>query len=416
MKTEGQFRSELLERSKPTLHSIAVANRAVESFGLKSDLSEFGNHLKTTRCQLTDSSGIVAQGLGKGIGNQSRASGIFEALEHLLSEKDWASSRQDFLKLDLSSYDSELSNASPDFGLIVGNSNVLLARTPYHSLNDFDTVLRYPVFLGNPNYISALEEERAFLDDFGLMRYSTNSGIASGLETFDSILHGLLEIIERDSLGVEFIRTVFSKTPKPVRNIIPGSMPAHLRYLYKEIENETDGEVTLWECTSDLCVPAFLARLSVPGYSEGTYFGSGASLFPAYAVERALLETMQSFHAHSFNKMPLPIEGKKDLTRMPSYTRCFLDAGIFGFRGGEVLKSFSDVADPIKTMSIRRAENQVIFLSRVLESNGISSYWRFLHSETIKVTHVIAPKLERFHLLSHGIAVMPCARGRSFLA
>ncbi|WP_106314383.1 YcaO-like family protein [Paraburkholderia sp. BL18I3N2] len=63
-------------------------------------------------------------------------------------------------------------------------------------------------FLTNPFFVPELESERRQLDALRLTRYGTNSGTAAGTSVEDAVLHALLEVAERDSIGVQLLRSV----------------------------------------------------------------------------------------------------------------------------------------------------------------------------------------------------------------
>jgi ribosomal protein S12 methylthiotransferase accessory factor len=403
------------ERSSSSEWAISAAVDFAKQSGLALDIRYLGASARTCYCEIVDSDGRKAKGLGKGVGDQSTASAIFEALEHYFSYAHSAVVDTPIHELDLSGSDADLRDSSPDFQTICGHGVVPLARLRFSQVDVPGKVLWFPAFLADPDYRSLNAEEFAAIRRFFLMRYSTNSGIASGVCQSDAVLHGLLEVIERDAIGMELLRTVIKSDAHPVREVLRHSLPETLRSLVESIEAETQGAICFWDITTDLGVPAILGSLSIGGSAGSRYFGSGASLSLLNAVERAMLETVQSFHAHDFHNRRRPRSGMENISGMPAYTRCLLEAGFFGYRGGRTYVDFADLSSISEGLLQMDTTRQVSYIVERLAAGGFKSYWRPLIEGPINVTHVVVPRLERFHLVSYGVPVLPSARGRSAL-
>jgi len=403
------------ERSLPADVAICASADAAREHGIHLSVRQIGDTVKTSLCDLTDGTGRKASGLGKGIGDQSVASAIFEAFEHYFSFGSENESVPTVEHLDLSGLDFELRDGSPDFRSICGNHAMPLVRLAFNSTDGARDSLRFPAFLINPDYdpISPLEAE--FIRSFGLMRYSTNSGTAAGLSLDDAMLHGLLEVVERDAIGIELLRVVIRRDAHPVREVQRHTLPPNIIALFDIIEQETGGLLCVWDITTDLRVPVILAGLTVNGVTTRRYFGSGASLSPSYAIERAILETVQSLHARSLRDLSHPKGGNEPLDDMPTYMRCFLDAGFFGYRGGAAAVRFADIKSSIVDCDKMTSSDQFEHIADCLRERGLNSYWRIVASGSIHVTQVVVPKLERFHLVTHGTPVAPSWRGKGVL-
>lgn len=127
-------------------------------------------------------------------------------------------------------------------------------------------------------------------------RYRTfaggTNGLASGNHLLEATVHAVLELIERDAV------TLFHLQPEAARigrRIAPDSIvePACAALLAKLASAEL--ETALWEVTSDLGVPAFLAAIADPDdRAAGIYRGYGAHLNATIALGRAITEAAQS--------------------------------------------------------------------------------------------------------------------------
>lgn len=402
------------ERSIDIKQAIENANMYLQGLGFDISIKTYGGTIKTVQCEIINKNGLYSNGLGKGIGDQAIASGMYEAIEHLYSIFATPPTDLSIEKLELDGADNRLQSSTPDFKKIFGNKDVFLSRKKYNSFNSSEDPLSFPYFLTNPYFNPSNSMEINALNKSSAKRYSTNSGTACGASLDEAMLHGLLEIVERDAIGIELIRTILRKIAAPVRRINLLHLPSQLNDLISVISNETKGKITIWDITSDLEIPVVLSSLSIEG--EGRYFGSGSSLSFDYAIERALLETVQSFHAHSFNGKLKPSLGDLDFSRLPNYTRCLLDKGCFGYRGGETLIEYHEknkVNYSTISMPLKQQINTIIDR---LKSANISAYWTVLERDSVFVVHIIAPKLERFHLVARGVPVAPSHRGRGYLS
>lgn len=121
-----------------------------------------------------------------------------------------------------------------------------------------------------------------------LFRSNTN-GLASGNTIEEAVLHGLLEVIERDALSIA------EYTRNPGREILL-SEDDGLNYELKRKMEETGIKVKLWLLDSDINIPTIVAALDDTVLKDPALLvmGAGAHLSPDIAVTRALTEAAQS--------------------------------------------------------------------------------------------------------------------------
>jgi ribosomal protein S12 methylthiotransferase accessory factor YcaO len=211
------------------------------------------------------------------------------------------------------------------------------------------------------------------------------------------------------------LQSVIASTPQPVRRVDLLTLPWSLRQMVSVVKDESDAvALQLWDITSDTGVATLLFGLTIETPTgRYRYFGSGASLSPAYAAERAMLEALQGFHIHQrlgdFEQPPLPEGGTE---AMSLYRRCEMDAGLFECRGGEEVVDFASVP-ATETLEISA---QIAFLVDRLCAIDCSPYRRTIHaSAAVSIVQVLVPQFERFYLVERGIAVAPSWRGRRLL-
>ncbi|NWD64010.1 YcaO-like family protein [Pseudomonas sp. IPO3774] len=399
-----------MERSVKVEIALALATRSCAEQSLEIAIIEYGDLLKSTVCTLTDRYGKSYVGKGKGIGRQSTASALFEAIEHYQYELDRVIRRSNIAPLDRSSSDAAFYFGSPRLELYPEIDDVPLSRIHFEGLSDSQAI-QYPAFLTHPKFRSENSIEEAFLGSARLRRYSTNSGTASGVSKSEAILHGLLELIERDALSTKLLRTVFKANADPVRIIDIDTLPQELKEICVLAENEARATLRLYDMTSDIGIPSCLAEIRQLEPPYETYFGSGSSLSVAYGIERAVLEAVQGFHVYSFEMDRAPLARELHGQRLTKYQRCLLEYGIFSYRGGSVSVVAVDLMKHDRSELCDTLEGQTSYVIERLSSVGVTVYSRTLHDSTVCVTQVVAPSLERFFLVSEGLILAPGGRG-----
>lgn len=401
MKNEGAF-----ERSLEVAQAVRVARTHLEELGFSIELRRIGTDLLSTLCSVTPTEGSAVASSGKGVGEQSLASALFESIEHVHTLRDQQRPADEARLLDLDGTDLPLRDGTPDFNFVAGDHPLWLSRLEMKPLSAAEAdSISFPRFLQQPSFVPTDPREEDALARFSLRRYGTNSGTAAGSTRAEALLHGLLEIIERDALGIELLRSCFAQKPVPLRRL-EGRDCAMIGDLEEELRL-ADGLVglTAWDVTTDTRVPVILARLSIEGI--GGFFGSGASLKVANAVQRATLEALQHLHAWQAGEIPPPSSG--GLFWPPWLSRCVLRRGVFSPQGGEVRSL------PPPDIEVGAPEEQLAGTLALLRQVKVEVYERTLHSSSVWVTQVAAPRLERFHLASYGVPVSPGNRGRKVL-
>lgn len=121
-----------------------------------------------------------------------------------------------------------------------------------------------------------------------LMRSNTN-GLASGNTIEEAVLHGLLEVIERDALSIA------EYTRNPGKEIALTEKDG-LNYKLKRKMEEAGINVKLWLLDSDIDIPTVVTALDDLVLKDPALLvmGAGSHLSPEIAVTRALTEAAQS--------------------------------------------------------------------------------------------------------------------------
>lgn len=267
------------------LHKLAVSTVHV------------GSAIKTFQATISDErSRKQFIGCGKGIGIQSKVSALFEAFEHYIScvmfhDETRAIQLRVAQNPSLTSLiDQQM--LPEDFIESIGGVDVTI---PWIELNSShsDEVLYYPLFLAEPRYCA---DNKFGYDDsaFHNLSYLSNgSGCGSGSTFGEAMVHALNEAIERDATSL-FLYNGFIRN-NDVRIVDKATIPDYLKDYLSAIEREYDDELFVIDITSDIGVPCFCVTFSkydAPILPKGY----GASLCATYALERALLESLQPIH------------------------------------------------------------------------------------------------------------------------
>lgn len=390
------------ERMFSSRYALNFGKKIVKKQLLNSNFLKFGESYKTYRCILNDSTGTqVGTGNGKGVGVQSQTSALFEALEHYYSDLDKLPSDLPYIKISDLIMQDRLADERP-FNLMKEFSNFKIPCRRYSAINGNLPPLFYPIFLTTPNY-----NKRPFGNDSfdyrKFSKYSTNTGTAIGLTRDEAILHGLLEVIERDAVSLFLIHTFIDKTPKQFKVLPYNNLPLNIQRLINELQNQCKGELVILDIsTDDIPVPVYLASISVQNRVI-LPIGYGASLNRTYAIQRACLEALQSFHLHD-DEME---EEEKYILHiyddLPVFQACIKR----DFTKIEKNNLFDVRKEDFNTDigSIKKQIKELVFL---LENKGFNGYYSDIWSENdIYCINVIVPGLEKFNIITSGNPVLP---------
>ncbi|QLQ35343.1 YcaO-like family protein [Micromonospora robiginosa] len=388
-------------RSVPAESALATASAEIDRLGLTARVAVHGPAASPTmRVALFRDGTRVAVGAGKGAGPQGAASAHFEALErYFMSARDnrrWSTDATRLLPARVVAGQSAL---EPD--LVVRRwatefPDSVAACAPYGEV-------RYPTFLTDPRYYRwpvAGDDVRPYR---GLLRYSSSLGTAAGVDLAEAVYHGLCELIEHDGLGQALLRWYVAGVPDV--DLVPvGELPDGLRALHERAVRAAGAPVHLLDVTTDLDVPVYLAVSPAAG-GEPTRLGAGASLWATDAASRALDELIQVC-ALSPSGAGLPAAQR--LAKWPALRRCAL------------MPLDELLSGPVRTVPLRAdgvgdgsPGGGLAGVRRALARHGIVDHVCEVApvGSPIAVATTIAPGLERFSLVRHGVPVIPTGRG-----
>ncbi|HCM5083351.1 TPA: YcaO-like family protein [Klebsiella aerogenes] len=404
----------IFERSHSISESIEKGLRTASSFGLEAIFISYGESLPMYRCDLIAGKEIKASGKGKGAGLQVIASSLFEALEHyflIFGAEQFLTC----LRLGEHPLDTDIIEHSLIFNQCQSKDVPSFTRIYFSRFYSDEIKMAVPAFLFDPEFFPESLVEYECIRNMGLLKYSTNSGTAAGTTLEDAQLHALMELIERDALSIELLSTIFSANPRPVLKININTLTDDLKKLVYLSELETKGKVTMWFITTDVGVPAVLARVMLPCDHNYGHFGSGASLNIEYAIERALVEAVQGFHIYKHEIQKIRLINTEKLKKHSPFRRCLLEYGLFEYAGGEQDISFDALVKKHPVDLGITVSEQINIAINMLKNAGVIVYHRIILSGDVYISQLYSPSFERFFLVSTGALVMPGKRGRNIL-
>ncbi|WP_269320524.1 YcaO-like family protein [Alicyclobacillus macrosporangiidus] len=369
----------------------------------------FGDTIRTYRCFLYNDDGeLLSVGNGKGLGDQSLASAMFESIEHLFCTYP---PDTDILYVPIHivcSQDLLASEVVFEILLQKYPDSIIPCRR-YQSVFGSEQIA-YPVFLATPSYVNQPFLEDSF--DYAIVsKYATNNGTAIGVNRTEALIHSISELIERDALSCFLLSTFVSRQPLPVRLIDKATLPPNLLQLIDQAESVMGIEITLIDICTDFQVPAILA-VAASDVVPVPYVGSGASLSKSYACERAILETIQMFHLYSDGMIEEDIRVLNLFDQLPRYQAC-------------VRLDFADVAkesvsyENLPTYNVQdySLHEYLSILVQRIHIKGYKAYYVPYFTSDLGTTclHSVIPGLERFHLVRSGVPALPSRRGRKLL-
>lgn len=386
--------------------ALALVESVLDERGLRVEFVSAGSAgFPVHRCSVYGPGGrLVAESLGKGAGAQSRVSALFEAWQHLRHQEGQAACDVRVLPVSYVVGQAGLAGEEMLRRLAGDFPAARLACVWLEPLRGGSGGLWFPLFARAPWCRDSPVPGDDLRGYAPYLRYAYDNGTASGSSVNEAVLHGLLEVVERDALSHALLEW-YACGDRPVRAVGRAVLPPDVRVLFDEVTQVLGAPPLVVEVTSDLGVPVFAALPSAACGFAGV-LGSGASLSPAYAVERALSEVAQSLFNLSLGVDASLERRLSSLARWPVLERCArVDAGpllervVWSARGpGE--GSALGVADQVE-----------VVLSAV-EAAGFSAYvvrWN-PSDEVCPVVTVVVPGLDAFSMVHNAVPVLPTGR------
>ena len=406
---------------------LEVAQAKANAFDLLDDLG-CGIEVKpvlndyTWTASLTKRSprGDLIEGSGKGVRPEEAEIGaIFETIEHfsLVNYGEHASIFPVQARAILDKH------APGDLGVIEyilkGQLDASMYAAEFNDLSGKRKKI-FPLGIHCPAYVhdciddtSQLKGEDVF-DYSELRKYSSSNGMAAGSTLAEALVHAISEVAERQSVGEFLVKCVGAEVEKIRLNAIE-SLPVDLQRLQRRACESAGAEVYLIDLTGEAGIPTYLAYLD-DEHPYSRCITMGSSLYPDYAVSRALTEMIQSVEviraatAYGGGTMAERTEKMFSRFRRVSYSGYerfeFFRLREFIHNGKFIAVNFSDQPPCPEFSSL---DAHVVELCRRLALERKEVWYRLTHDwsdlhNVICIQAVLTPYDPSF-LLMHGIPV-----------
>ncbi|MEV3933566.1 YcaO-like family protein [Streptomyces sp. NPDC049944] len=407
-----------VERGESLDEAERRARRALVGMGLRAELAEraMNGPLFRWSCVLRDTAGNVVplgKGLGKGRCDESRTGALYEALEHYLTGP--------------ASFDPAMVRWAEGSELAAGAlggdmcAPVLaqMGRVACHAYARLgggagacSPALLVPAVLTTSWYYDHPELRESIADEADyaqLARYGSNSGSAIGSSLHDALLHALNETIERDAMS-HLLASAWPAVKAPrVKRVDPATLPSELAAAHRQAEELRGQAVHIFDATTDIGVPTFVAAVDGPVSFE-MRFGAGTSLSPHHALWRALGELLQGASRRSDRQVSDGL--LHGLKRYPALYAC----AVFDVAAACARADLCEF--PRESVKWSGPEAQLEQILALLAKANYQAFYRTTATapENLTAVHVFVPGLERFMVVTSGMAVVPGPRARAWLS
>jgi len=233
--------------------------------------------------------GAISIYSGKGISEtNARISAIMESFERCLAEQPEVSINLHGVELNTERINGTYESLCESYPTLYPDA--LLLPQPVAELTSLEWVMGHDLI----NDLEVLVPANAVFHPYDpqngtkLFRSNTN-GLASGNTIEEAVLHGLLEVIERDELSIA------EYTRNPGTEIVLTENDGMNFKLKRKLE-EAGILVKIWLIDSDIEIPTVVVALDDTVLKDPALLvmGAGAHLSPEIAVSRAITEAAQS--------------------------------------------------------------------------------------------------------------------------
>lgn len=401
----------LCERQMVPEKALEIALLTISTLKLEVSFSFYGSDIQTYHCKLINPEhGVVFYGCGKGFGIQSKVSACYEALEHYAVHRfcqDRSKNSSNYFSL----HESSIINKLQALELIDSRIYEYAETIPFALFSEVSTgeSLNYPLFLIDPRYAKS----PASIDNFDYRLFAWNacdSGTASGTSRVEASLHALNELIERDAYSLFLIQTFMLNMQ--LRLINKKTIPTYLQDTVAKIEAQYSEELILVDMTSDIGVPTICVAMTKQSMLIQP-IGCGTSLNREYALERALLESLQPLHIYNEHLFANQQQILANFAQTPLLAHC-AKADIGSRVAGGNLIDFNTLLAYDCTVSV---EQQLSTVIRLIKAKGFVIYAAVIADleSGFKCMKYIVPGFEQFYLVQVGKYILPQKRGMALV-
>lgn len=233
--------------------------------------------------------GAISIYSGKGVTDtNARISAIMESFERCLAEQPEVSINLPGVQLNSERVVNTYESLSESYPALYPDA--LLMPQPITEFTSLEWVMGHDIMDDIEVFVPANAVFHPYTSSNGIKLFRSNTnGLASGNTIEEAVLHGLLEVIERDALSIgEYTRN-------PGREIALSESDG-MNYLLKKKIEDAGIKVKVWLLDSDVDIPTVVVALDDTVLKDPALLvmGAGSHLSPEIAVTRALTEAAQS--------------------------------------------------------------------------------------------------------------------------
>ncbi|MBU3968040.1 MAG: YcaO-like family protein, partial [Euryarchaeota archaeon] len=227
--------------------------------------------------------GAISIYSGKGITDtNARISAIMESFERCLAEQPEVSINLPGVQLNSERVVDTYESLSESYPALYPDA--LLMPQPITEFTSLEWVMGHDIMDDIDVFVPANAVFHPYTSSNGIKLFRSNTnGLASGNTIEEAVLHGLLEVIERDALSIgEYTRN-------PGREIALSESDG-MNYLLKKKIEDAGIKVKVWLLDSDVDIPTVVVALDDTVLKDPALLvmGAGSHLSPEIAVTRAL--------------------------------------------------------------------------------------------------------------------------------
>lgn len=412
-----------LERSFDLADANAEISRVIQTLSLRSEVSFVGQRVSAAKCRLYDSKGeVVAMGLGKGDQQSAITGALFEAVEHYFTKHYYV----DVDHRPSSSLLEVSRGVLPDLiASVIHQSPERNIPCVLHECLWSGATFPYPLGLFMPAYLDTRCDEPSLnlndtFDYARLSEYSSNTGVAIGMNRSEALVHGLLEAIERDTVSRFLVRAFLELEPGALRRVDPNTLPRDLRSLADAVSHVAAvPHVHVFRLENRFGIPTFCSWVdkAVFGIFQA---GFGSSLSESHAIERSLYELAQSYLAFTaLHEREGAERHNREILASHSNNKSFLRCATFDLGELEKRSGCRSVAYQGQEFDPRR--DLAAYLDNILDrlrSAGAEAYavdFKLPFNSSVTVTHTFVSDSDRFMTVLSGRNPMPSSLKRGSL-
>lgn len=389
------------ERETPKLRAIMIGENWVKNNKLEGKykrLETLDAKTKIYRYQLSKNKQFMSIGNGKGLGEvDPKLGALFESIEHYI----YTYQNHDLVGLSIreitDQFDKIGSYCMPIELLKRNNSKRKIATDIFYETigkNKF----YYPCLLSDV-YFTETELSR----NSEIREYSSDNGYATGTTRNEAILHGLNELVERDSISLMLLKFGLGINVKGIEawRVSEISLSETVRKLKKSVEGTLGTKVNIIEMQNGYGIYVFLCVAKINGMRYPLY-GAGASLDLEYATIRAITELLQLYLVFDyedellFDKLDYQWNSYAKVQNMLQFSFC--NSLVEKEWGGKIINNYEhDTVNELVNLEIKKIydKGKRVYIRDVYGKDGVF------------VTQVLIPGFENFNLILEGQVILP---------